>query len=95
MISTSLFGYNLREILGGLEVGVTSVMGHSRGSTDIHCFQPKGMLYFHLFKALLNIIGGKGAISNINYYYYFIRPVLNNAASAEEQRCLYRSNMNI
>ena len=24
-----------------------------------------------LFKALLNIIGGKGAISNINYYYYY------------------------
>ena len=22
-------------------------------------------------KALLNIIGGKGAISNINHYYYF------------------------
>ena len=24
------------------------------------------------FKALLNIIGGKGAISNINYHYYSI-----------------------
>ena len=23
------------------------------------------------FKVLLNIIGGKGALSNINYYYYY------------------------
>ena len=30
---------------------------------------------FSFFKALLNIIGGKGAISNINYYYYYFRIV--------------------
>ena len=27
-------------------------------------------------KALLNIIGGKGALSNINYYYYYYYPLL-------------------
>ena len=30
----------------------------------------KGLERAILLKALLNIIGGKGAISNINYYYY-------------------------
>ena len=38
-------------------------------------------------KALLNIIGGKGAISNINYYYY-------NLVSFEDAIGLPGKNLN-
>ena len=39
------------------------------------------------FKALLNIIGGKGAISNINYYYYYyyIQSLVTLTCHAEER----------
>ena len=29
------------------------------------------LIFLYLFMALLNIIGGKGAISNINHYHYY------------------------